>query len=89
MRNTQHKFFHDRSLKYLHNDLDKGMTFDGTQAPIEKVLAAQKNERNHPTYRIRLNERWYRFALHREIKGEVTQVQVTRAPPRRRVYYAH
>ena len=56
----------------------KGMTFDGTQAPIEKMLDAEKNERNHPTYCIRLNERWYRFALHREIKGEITQVQVSR-----------
>ena len=56
----------------------KGMTFDGTQAPIEKLLDGQKNERKHPTYRIRLNGRWYRFALHREIKGEITQVQVTR-----------
>ena len=56
----------------------KGMTFDGTQARIEKVLDAQKHERNHPTYQIRLNERWYRFALHREVKGEISQVQVTR-----------
>ena len=56
----------------------KGMTFDGIQAPIEKVLDNQKKKRNHPTYRIRLNGRWYRFALHREIKGEITQVQVTR-----------
>ena len=56
----------------------KGMTFDGTQAPIEKVLDAQKNKRNHPIYRIRLNGHWYRFALHREIKGEITQVHVTR-----------
>ena len=56
----------------------KGMTFDGTQAPIEKVLDKQKNARNHPTYRIRLKGRWYRFALHREIKGQITQVHVTR-----------
>ena len=56
----------------------KGMTFDGTQAPIEKVLDKQKNARNHPTYRIRLKGRWYRFALHREIKGQITQVQVAR-----------
>ena len=56
----------------------KGMTFDGSQAPIEKVLDKQKNERNHPTYRMRLKGRWYRFALHREVKGEITQVQVTR-----------
>ena len=56
----------------------KGMTFDGAQAPLEKVFNAQKNERNHPTYNIRLNGRWYRFALHREIKGEIKQVHVTR-----------
>ena len=56
-----------------------GMTFDGSQvSPVEKVLEKQKNERNHPTYRIRLNRRWYRFALHREVKGKITQVQVTR-----------
>ena len=54
------------------------MTFDGTQAPIEKVLEKQKQARNHPTYRIRLKGRWYRFALHREIKGQITQVHVTR-----------
>ena len=46
---------------------------------IEKVLDAQKKERNHPTYKIRLNKHWYRFALHREIKGAIwKQVQVTR-----------
>ena len=56
----------------------KGMTFDATQAPVEKVLDAEKNQRNHPTYRIRLNGRWYRFSLQREIKGELTQVHVTR-----------
>ena len=56
----------------------KGMTFDGLQAPLEKVLAKQKHERNHPTYRIRLNGRWYRFALHRPIEGKILRVQVTR-----------
>ena len=56
----------------------KGMAFDGTQVPIEKVLEKQKNARNHPTYRMRLKGRWYRFALHREIKGQITQVQVAR-----------
>ena len=56
----------------------KGMTFNGIQAPVEKVLDKQKNKRNHPTYRIRLNGHWYRFALHREIKGQITQVHVTR-----------
>ena len=56
----------------------RGMTFDGTQAPLEKVLNKQKHERNYPTYKIRLNGRWYRFALHRPIAGEITQVHVTR-----------
>ena len=56
----------------------KGMTFDGIQAPLEKVLDKQKHERNHPTYRIRLNGRWYRFAYHRAIEGEIKRVQVTR-----------
>ena len=56
----------------------KGMTFRGEQVKIEKVLDKQKHERNHPTYRIRLNGRWYRFALHRKIQGEIIQVHVTR-----------
>ena len=56
----------------------KGMTFRGEQVKIEKVLDKQKQKRNHPTYRIRLNKRWYRFALHRKIEGEIIQVQVTR-----------
>ena len=56
----------------------KGMTFRGEQVKIEKLLDKQKHKRNHPTYRIRLNGRWYRFALHREIQGEIKQVQVTR-----------
>ena len=56
----------------------KGMTFDGRQAPLEKVLDKQKHERNHPTYKIRLNGCWYRFALHRPIEGKITQVHVTR-----------
>ena len=56
----------------------KGMTFRGEQIKIEKLLDAQKYARNHPTYRIRLNGRWYRFALHREVKGEIKQVLVTR-----------
>ena len=56
----------------------KGMTFRGEQVKIEKLLDKQKNERNHPTYHIRLNGRWYRFALHRPIQGEIKQVQVTR-----------
>ena len=38
----------------------------------------QKHQRNHPTYQIRLNGRWYRFALHRNIEGKIIQVQVTR-----------
>ena len=56
----------------------KGMTFDATQARLEKVLDKQKQKRNHPTYRIRLNGRWYRFALHRQIRGEIKRVQVHR-----------
>ena len=56
----------------------KGMTFRGEQVKIEKVLDKQKNERNHPTYRIRLNGRWHRFALHRKIQGEIKQVHVSR-----------
>ena len=56
----------------------KGMTFRGEQVKIEKVLDKQKNERNHPTYRIRLNGRWYRFALHRKIQGEIKEVHVSR-----------
>ena len=43
-----------------------------------KLLDAQKHERNHPTYQIRLNERWYRFAFHREVKGQIKEVHVTR-----------
>ena len=42
------------------------------------MLDKQKNERNHPTYKIRLNGHWYRFALHRPIEGEIKGVQVTR-----------
>ena len=56
----------------------KGMTFSGEQVKLEKLLDTQKHERNHPTYHIRLNGRWYRFALHREVKGEIKQVIVTR-----------
>ena len=56
----------------------KGMTFRGEQVCVEKLLDAQKHERNHPTYHIRLNGRWYRFALHREVKGEIKEVHVTR-----------
>ena len=55
-----------------------GMTFRGEQVCIEKVLDAQKNKRNHPTYKIRLNGHWYGFALHREIRGEIKEVHVTR-----------
>ena len=152
MRNTNHKLFHDKSLRHIHNDLNiigavrnyfialsmryyrrygkglsyskmsrhltklrnlekyqhwhirylwslqnmfkrlvqsfremrtlgrghpqfkscqkhKGMAFDGTQTRLEKVLDKQKHHRNHPTYRIRLNGRSYRFALHRPIKA--------------------
>ena len=54
------------------------MTFSGERVKIEKILDKQKNTRNHPTYKIRLNGRWYRFALHRRIQGAITQVHVTR-----------
>ena len=56
----------------------KGMTFSGKQVKFEYLLPKQKNQRNHPTYRIRLNGRWYRFALHRPMEGRIVQVQVTR-----------
>ena len=56
----------------------RGMTFRGEQVKIEKLLDKQKNARNHPTYRMRLNGRWYRFALHRKIRGKIVEVQVTR-----------
>ncbi|MDE0553884.1 MAG: transposase, partial [Candidatus Poribacteria bacterium] len=56
----------------------KGMTFRGEHVKIEKVLDKQKKKRNHPTYKIRLNGHWYRFALHRHIQGEIKEVQVTR-----------
>ncbi len=56
----------------------KGVTFRGEQVKIEKVLDSQKNERNHATYKIRLNGHWYRFALHRKIQGAIHQVHVTR-----------
>ena len=56
----------------------KGMTFRGEQVKIEYLLPKQKNERNHPTYKIRLNGHWYRFALHRKIQGQLKQVHVTR-----------
>ena len=56
----------------------KGMTFRGEQVKFEYLLPKQKNARNHPTYRMRLNGRWYRFALHRPMEGRIVQVQVTR-----------
>ena len=56
----------------------KGMTFSGEQVKIAYLLPKQKNQRNHPTYQIRLNGRWYRFALHRPIQGDIKRVQVTR-----------
>ena len=54
------------------------MTFSGEQCPIEHIAPKQKHERNHPTYKIRLNGHWYRFALHRPIEGEIKRVQVAR-----------
>ena len=56
----------------------KGMTFRSEQVCIEKVLDAQKHQRNHPTYKIRLNGRWYRFALQRKIQGKIKEVHVSR-----------
>ena len=56
----------------------KGMTFQGEQIKLKKVSDIQKHHRNHPMYKIRLNGHWYRFALHREIRGEIKQVQVHR-----------
>ena len=56
----------------------KGMTFRGEQVAIEKVSGKQKQHRNHPTYKIRLNGHWYRFALHRAIAGDIQQVHVHR-----------
>ena len=56
----------------------KGMTFSAEHIVIEKVLDKQKQKRNHPTYHIRLNGRWYRFALHRPIQGKIKRVQVAR-----------
>ena len=56
----------------------KGMTFRGEQVKLEYLLPKQKNERNYPTYQIRLNGRWYRFALHRNIEGKIIEVHVTR-----------
>ena len=56
----------------------KGMTFRGEQVKFAYLLPKQKHQRNHSTYQIRLNGRWYRFALHRNIEGKIIQVQVTR-----------
>ena len=56
----------------------KGMTFRGEQVKLEYLLPKEKNERNYPTYQIRLNGRWYRFALHRNIEGKIIEVHVTR-----------
>ncbi len=56
----------------------KGMTFRGEQVKFKYLLPKQKHQRKHPTYQIRLNGRWYRFALHRPIEGKILQVQVTR-----------
>ena len=56
----------------------KGMTFRGEQVKFEYLLPKQKHQRNHPTYQIRLNGRWYRFALHRKIEGRISQVHVHR-----------
>ena len=72
-----------RTLKRGHPQFKKcqkhkGLTFRGENIKLEKALDPQKHCRNHPTYQIRLNGHWYRFALHRPIKGEIKQVQVSR-----------
>ena len=54
------------------------MTFSSEQIAIEKVCDKQKQQRNYPAYKTRLNGRWYRFALHRPIQGEIKRVQVYR-----------
>ena len=56
----------------------KGMTFRGEHVKFEYLLAKQKYQRKYSTYQIRLNGRWYRFALHRNIEGKIIEVQVTR-----------
>ena len=56
----------------------KGVTFRGEQVRFEYLLPKEKHQRNHPTYQIRLNGRWYRFALHRKIEGRISQVHVHR-----------
>jgi putative transposase len=66
---------HPRLKKCKHH---KGMTFDGTHCPIEQIAGKQKGVRKYPTYKIHLNGHWYRFALHREIQGDITRVQVHR-----------
>ena len=56
----------------------KGMTFSGKYIKLKKVLDPQKKKRKYPTYQIRLNGNWYRFAYHREIQGEIKQVHIVR-----------
>ena len=56
----------------------KGVTFRGEQVRFEYLLPKEKHQRNHPTYQIRLNGRWYRFALHRKIEGKISEVHVHR-----------
>ena len=55
-----------------------GMTFRGEHVKFEYLLPKQKHQRKYSTYQIRLNGRWYRFALHRNIEGKIIEVQVTR-----------
>ena len=66
------------SPKFRKCQKQKGMTFRGEHVRIEKLLEKQKHFRNHPTYHIRLNRHWYRFALHREIQGDIKEVHVSR-----------
>ena len=56
----------------------KGVSFRSEQVKFEYLLPKEKHQRNHPTYQIRLNGRWYRFALHRKIEGRISQVHVHR-----------
>lgn len=56
----------------------KGMTFSGKYIKLKQLIGKQKKKRKYPTYGIRLNGNWYRFSLHREIRGEIRCVQITR-----------
>ena len=83
LKHLAQSFREMRTLKRGHPQFKqckkhKGMAFSGEQVVIEQVCEKQKHKRNHPTYKVRLNEHWYYFALHRKIQGEIKQVQVHR-----------